>query len=265
MQKTARTNSLLFFGAFRIFPFSVLGLTFFCFFACLYHFKDTPLTKHKHPCQIMTMALLPSNSILPSTINVSLYHPVPTWQNPKTSNTRPLAWASWGKHRTPFHWSERLGGLWLVRWSHPARAEGGISELLSSSTILYRMLYNITFKVSSSPLPSYSWCCTLYNLTLHWMVQGGHKWAALHFLIIVQPDMKFVNLTGTNFRQKNFTHGERELPRRGGISELSSTTRIDATLYKWAALYHLLCTTSHFRLYKKNRLYLLWFHKWVPF
>ena len=30
------------------------------------------------------------------------------------------------------------------------------------------------------------------------------------------------------FRQKNFTHGERELPRRGGISELSSTTRIDA-------------------------------------
>ena len=148
------------------------GWHFFVFFACLSHFKDTTLTKHKHPCQIMTMALLPSSSIFPSTINASLYHPVPTWQNPKTPNTRPLAWASWGKHRTPFHWSERLGGLWLVRWSHPARAEGGISELLSSSTILYVMLYIVQphialdgagrAQVSCSPL-SYN-CTTRYEI-----------------------------------------------------------------------------------------------------
>ena len=79
---------------FAFFPLVCLGWHFWAF-ACLSHFKDTPLTKHKHPCQIMTMALLPSSSILPSTINVSLYHPGLTWQTPK--------------HPTPVHWPERPG------------------------------------------------------------------------------------------------------------------------------------------------------------
>ena len=80
----------------------------------------------------------------------------------KTPNTLPLVWAPWGVVAGP-----------LVT---PCSRRGG--HKWAALLLCHLMLYNITYKVSCSPLPSYARCCTT-----------SHKWAAILYvmLYIVQP------------------------------------------------------------------------------
>ena len=71
----------------------------------------------------------------------------------KTPNTLPLVWAPWGVVAGP-----------LVT---PCSRRGG--HKWAALLLCHLMLYNITYKVSCSPLPSYARCCTTSHL----------KWAAL--------------------------------------------------------------------------------------
>ena len=202
----------------------------------------------------MTTALLPTCSIFPATINVPLYHPdwpdKPKTQHPstglkvlgKTPNTLPLVWAPWGVVAGP-----------LVT---PCSRRGG--HKWAALLLCHLMLYNITYKVSCSPLPSYARCCTT-----------SHKWAAILYvmLYIVQPHIALDGagrahvtcspllymfnqiwhlsiLYDQIFWQKIYHTKNAYCCAEEGISELSSTNRFDAVQHR-AAIYHLLCTTSY--------------------